>query len=101
MQLRLSGRTNALSVLVPGHGELAYRACLGRQKSYILKWFGYVEARAWMYVNTFFRDARPKRIFLVTGQTLTDEYYIYHQETEEAHCDIELQPRLGISDILN
>jgi hypothetical protein len=101
MCLRLSGSANALSVLVPGQRELRYRACLGRQKPHLLEWFSSVEARAWKYVNTFFPEQRPKMIFLVTGQTLTDEYYIYHQETDESHCDVALEPRFGVPQVLN
>jgi hypothetical protein len=48
-----------------------------------------------------FRQQRPSKIFLVTGQTLTDEFYISHQENEGSGCEIIVKPCLGIPETIN
>ena len=84
-----------MSVLIPGQGELVHRACVEEQKAYLRTWFAVVEARAWKWANTF-GNARPNRIFLITGQTLTNEWAIAHQQNESTDCEILLEPSSGI-----
>jgi hypothetical protein len=83
-------------VLVPGQEDLEYRGCVERQKAYLLTWFANVEERAWRYVNAMFQDTRPDKIFLTVGQTLTNEYAIFHQEASASQCEVVLEPSVGI-----
>lgn len=54
-----------------------------------------------MYANKIFPKAKPKYLFLVTGQTLTNEYYICHQESESSKCEVILVPKAGLSRVLD
>jgi hypothetical protein len=99
--VQLTSETGSLSVLVPGQGPLTYRACVGRAKDSLIKWFISVEDRAWEYVNAVFGDSRPSTIFLVTGQTMTSEYWICHKQDGVKKCHILLEPGVGIPQILD
>lgn len=85
------------SVLIPSERPLHYRACLGRDESSLLIWFAKVERQAWEYVHTFFNNARPDSIFLVIGQTLTDEYFICHLENISSSCEVSIEPNVNIT----
>ena len=50
-------------------------------------WFAAVEAKAWAYVNAS-SNTRPSNIFLVTGQILTTEYAISHQDRGSSTCEV-------------
>ena len=91
----------SLSIMIPGQDNLCHRACFARYKRELLRWFAMVETRAWKYVNTYFRHQLPSNIFLVTGQTLTDEFSITYQENESTDCKIILEPYLGIPQTVN
>ena len=99
--MRLSNESGSLSVLIPGQGPLSYRACVGRAKDSLIKWFISVEDRAWEYVNTVFEESRPSKIFLVTGQTMTSEYSICHREQGVNKCEIMLEPSARVPQILD
>ena len=89
-----------MSVLIPAQGPLSSRACMEREKARLILWFAKVEVRAWEWVNAVFRDPRPDKIFLVTGQTLTPEFTIAHQQERASVCEILLEPQVGIPDIV-
>lgn len=96
IRLEFTRETGALSVLIPGQDSLLHRACLERQRAYLLEWFGKIEGRAWMYANKIFSRTKPKCLFLVTGQTLTNEYYICHEENESSKCEVVLTSKAGV-----
>lgn len=88
-------RGSSLSALVPGQGPLLHRACLEQHRDYLRRWFAAIEIRAWMWANTF-GEERPNKIFLVSGQTLTNEYSIAHSQEGGAEVEIVLEPSLGL-----
>lgn len=55
-----------------------------------------MEALAWEWVNATCQINRPSRIFLVTGQTLTDEFDITHKEENHSGCELSLEPNVGV-----
>jgi hypothetical protein len=92
----------SMSVLIPGQGALSYRACVEHEKARLICWFAQVEIRAWEWVNALYRDSdsRPNKIFLVTGQTLTPEFDIAHQEDHAMDCEILVEPKVGVPKII-
>jgi hypothetical protein len=83
--------TGSLSVLVPGQGALTRRVCYEEHKANLIHWFSAMEILAWEWVNLTYPDDRPEKIFLVTGQTLTDEFYITHQHKGHSRCEVIVQ----------
>lgn len=98
--MRLEKQDGSMSVLIPGQGPLSSRACMEREKARLIVWFATVEVRAWEWVNAVFRNPRPDKIFLITGQTLTSEFAIAHQQERASECEILLEPRVGIPKIV-
>lgn len=95
MYVAIAENSESLSILIPGQGPLQHRACLEEQKCYLRIWFAVVEARAWKWANTF-HNSRPDKIFLVTGQTLTNEWAIAHYQTNSSECEILLELGAGV-----
>jgi hypothetical protein len=89
-----------MSVLVPGDEPLQRRICLGAREQELEIWFAQVEAWAWAYVNACC-DTRPDEIFLVTGQTLTNQYSICHQEQQSLNCEVHIEGDLNVPDVVN
>ena len=98
--MKLEKRDGSMSVLIPGQGPLSARACIERQRARLLVWFATVEVRAWEWVNAVYHDSRPDNIFLVTGQTLTPEFAIAHQQERAVDCEVLLAPQVGIPEIV-
>jgi hypothetical protein len=90
-----------MSILIPAQEPLYHRSCDEEQYYHLLTWFAHVELLAWEWVNTFFADDRPKRIFLVTGQTMSPAYSIAHKESGLTECEILLEANVGIPNILD
>jgi hypothetical protein len=84
-------------MLIPGQGPLTYRTCREEQKRNLIAWFTAVEILAWEWIYATFPDERPDKIFLVTGQTLTDEFDITHQEKAHSKCEVILETTHDIS----
>ena len=80
-----------MSVLIPGKGPILHRVCVGVHRWELLDWFASVEARVWRRVHSQFKSTKPKSLFLVTGQTLTNDYKITHQKNPNAGCNIEIE----------
>ena len=89
--IQKSSGDESLSVLIPGEKPLTRQTCLDQQKEKLITWFSAVEVLAWEWVNATYPKARPDTIFLVTGQTLTDEYDITHQEKAHSRCEVLLE----------
>src|SRR5436853_4474926 len=89
-----------MSVLIPGSGPLTYRASLEDEKARLIYWFARVEVGAWEWVNAVFNHPRPKQIYLVTGQTLTPEYNISHQDEQASDSEMLLEPGVGLAEVL-
>lgn len=85
-----------MSALVPGQEDLVYRACLEENLEYLRIWFARVQTRAWKWANTF-GSSRPNKIFLITGQTLTNEYAIAHIQEENSEIEIIFEPKVGVA----
>jgi hypothetical protein len=85
-----------VSILVPSQDELLHRACLDAEYYDLLDWFSAVEMKAWVAVNSYFAANRPKKLFLVTGQTLTSEYSITHKQALQNECEIHLEANAGV-----
>jgi hypothetical protein len=66
----------------------------------LVHWFRKVEARVWEFVTAYYGHQRPKRIFLVTGQTMTPEYWISHQEKRSTGCEVSIGGEVGIPNIV-
>jgi len=93
-----------MSALVPSQEPLKQRVCLGPRAQELEAWFGAVEAKAWAYVNAA-NQVRPEKIFLVTSQILTSEYFITHHSSGSSTCNIEVavnseMPPLGQAKVL-
>ena len=99
-RVRLVKQTDSMSVLVPGQGPLKHRVCLEEQDAYLRSWFGLVEAKAWMWANTY-GASRPNKIFLVTGQTLTNEWAIAHVQDGSLECELHVEPGEGVPQSLD
>jgi len=69
-------------------------------KWFLERWFRDIEARVWGYVTAYYGNLRPKRIFLVTGQTLTTEYWISHQETASVGCEVSIRGGIGVPNVI-
>ena len=80
-----------MSVLVPGPEDLRRRLCVGRYGQELETWFAYVEAHAWEWVNARSDRNRPQKIFLVLGQTMTNQYAISHYAEETSTCEVHLR----------
>jgi hypothetical protein len=85
-----------MSALVPGQEDLVYRACLEEDLEYLRIWFARVQTRAWKWANTF-GASRPNKLFLITGQTLSNEFAIAHIQEEDAEIEIILEPKAGLA----
>ena len=85
-----------MSALVPGQGPLVYRACIEEHLEYLRIWFADVQTRAWKWANTF-GASRPNKIFLVTGQTLTNEFAIAHLRDDNSEIEIVMEPNVGLA----
>ena len=88
-----------MSALVPGQDYLVYRACLEENLEYFRIWFVRVQTRAWKWANTF-GSSRPNKIFLITGQTLTNEFAIAHIQEENSEIEIILEPNMGAAEAI-
>ena len=89
-----------MSLLVPGDDDLVRRACRRRMRWELLRWFRSVEVLVWEFVTAHYGRRRPSKIFLVTGQTLTTEYWISHQEHQSMGCEVYIEGEVGIPDIV-
>lgn len=87
--------------MIPGQGPLLHRACIDQHEWYLLEWFATNEARAWEVVNATYPTNRPEKIFLVTGQTLTSEYAISHQERVHEGCQVSVEAVAEIPSVTN
>lgn len=88
LQLQRATQTASMSVLIPGHDTLLHRVCPDRHWWRLLEWFSAIEGRAWEAASAAWAGPRrPDKILLVTGQTLTAEYAICHQEHEQSGCE--------------
>jgi hypothetical protein len=56
-----------------------------------MDWFAAVELNAWTAIDTYFHDSRPEKIFLIKGQTLTDEWAISHGDQGTASCEFSIE----------
>jgi hypothetical protein len=73
---------------------------LGQHAQELLVWFSAVEERAWAWVNaTAYR--RPTCIFLVTGQILTDEYAISHQQSGSLTCSVSVGANVEVPNVIS
>ena len=84
-------KDSSSSVLVPGQGPLRHRAATGERFFNLLDWFLAVEAFAWKKVRAYFLGQTPSKIFIVTGQILTKEYFISHKRYGMTACEVELE----------
>jgi hypothetical protein len=66
----------------------------------LVRWFRQAEASVWEFVTAYYGRDRPKKIFLVTGQTLTTDYSISHQECTSVGCEVSLGGGVGIPNII-
>ena len=89
-----------MSALLPGQDALKRRACLGTHSVELLDWFLQVETEAWGWVKSHFPQNRPKKIFLVTGQTLTNEFSISHLENSSESCEITVAADVAIPSVV-
>ena len=89
-----------MSILIPGRDPLLRRASIDHQDWLLVEWFSTVEALAWIAVEVRFASSRPDRIFLVTGQTLTLEYAITHQEQEYSACEASVETTAGVPSVV-
>ena len=101
MSLTVSKHNGSMSVLIPSQDPLLHRACVDQQKWYLLEWFATNESCAWEVVNAMYPTNRPEKIFLVTGQTLTSEYDISHQEHTATGCEIAVEASAEILPLIN
>ena len=85
--------------MVPGQDDLLRRHCQGMYKQQLRIWFKQVEFRAWKLVKALY-DTAPSTIFLVTGQTLTTEYAICHQEEAGRSCEVVIEGNVDVPSIL-
>ena len=85
-----------MSALVPGQDDLVYRACLEEHLEYLRIWFASIQTRAWKWANTF-GASRPNKIFLITGQTLSNEFAIAHIQEDDSEIEIILEPKAGVA----
>jgi hypothetical protein len=76
------------------------RTCRRNIKWLLAYWFIRVEARVWEFVTAHYGRLRPKRIFLVTGQTMTSEYSISHQEQRSVDCEVYIEGEAGIPSLI-
>jgi hypothetical protein len=90
----------SISVIVPGADGLVQRTCRRTPRWDLLRWFRKVEALAWEIVTAHYGRRRTKKIFLVTGQTLTSEYWISHQERHSMGCEVSIEGGAGIPRIV-
>jgi hypothetical protein len=100
VQFKRGSNKGSMSVLIPGHDTLQYRACLDQHDWGLLKWFGDVEAAAWEAATARCGCDRPDKISLVKGQTLTNEYWICHQEKSETVCEALIEAGTGLPLVL-
>lgn len=84
-------KDSSTSVLIPGQGPLKHRAAIGERFFNLLDWFVAVEAFAWKKVRAYFLGQIPSKIFIVTGQILTKEYFISHKHYGMTACEVELE----------
>ena len=101
ISLSLSKANGSMSVLMPGPDPLLHRACIDEQEWYLLEWFSTVVDNAWEAINAAYSTCRPEKIFLVTGQTLTSEYSISHQEQNSIGCEINVNVESGIPSLVD
>jgi hypothetical protein len=90
----------SISVIVPGADGLVERTCRRMPRWELLRWFRRVEALAWEIVTAHYGRRRPKKIFLVTDQTLTSEYWISHQEHHSMGGEVSIEWGAGIPNIV-
>lgn len=69
-------------------------------KQHLQVWFKHVEFRAWKWVKALY-DSPPSSIFLVTGQILTPEYAISHQEEGSSACEVVVEAKVGIPQMVD
>lgn len=100
MTIKIENKGSSTSVLIPSQNPLQYRACLEAEEPELLIWFAKVERHAWEYVHTFFFNNRPDSIFLVLGQTLTDEYSICHLEAGSSSCEVSIEPSVNLGQLV-
>lgn len=96
ISLKFSKQGSSISALVPGQDDLVYRACIEEHLEYLRIWFARVQTRAWKWANTF-GASRPNKIFLITGQTLSNEFAIAHIQEDNSEIEITLEPKLEVS----
>lgn len=101
IRFKRANSKESISVLVHGDDGLVQRACRRGMRWQLLRWFISVEARVWEFVTAHYGCHRPNKIFLVTGQTLTTEYWISHQEHLSMGCEVSIEGETGITNIID
>ena len=86
---------------MPGQEPLQYRAAREESYFHLIEWFQAVEFFAWKRVRSYFPNSNVKEIFCVTGQTLSDEYSISHQEYGESGFEVQLEGMAQLPPIIN
>jgi hypothetical protein len=89
-----------MSVLLPGPDDLRRRVALGEYAQHVKTWLLAIQDKAWEYVNTFPGD-RPQKIFLVTGQTLANEYAISHSQRASLSCEVTVEGEADVPNLIN
>jgi hypothetical protein len=76
---------------VLGRNEtLQNRGCNAAHLFSLLRWFSNLEAPIWSWVNVSLL-MKPKKIFLVLGQTMTTDYWITFQDSGDYGCGIQVK----------
>lgn len=89
-----------MSVLLPGPDDLRRRVALGEYAQHVKTWLLAIQDKAWEYVTTFPGD-RPQKIFLVTGQTLANEYAISHSQRASLSCEVKVEGEAEVPNLIN
>jgi len=91
-----------MSVLIPSNEPLIHRVCPDQHWWNLLAWFSAIEGRAWEAACAAWSGSgRPDKIFLVTGQTLTSEYSICHQEQEQSGCETIIKTSVSLPSVVD
>src|SRR5579859_1147161 len=89
-----------MSVLVLDEEPVVHRHCEERYLYGLQDWFAWVEMNAWERVNAYYESARPKEIFLVTGQYLSSSYAVAHKSFGSLACDVVLESNIQIPTVI-
>jgi hypothetical protein len=76
---------------MPGRDNFIRRECQTPHLWQLKRYFLDNQESFWDFVTTFEGDKRPRIIHLVTGQILTNEYHITHQQNSMSGCTISVK----------